>query len=100
MSSYMDEFRPCHFRRLKDGKNSDHTSQQFHQLARLCFSGNLSKKERSDDAGQFVGKWAGSARAGMREEQSDDRSPATAPSINKCQQGKRPPEGGPGLTDS
>jgi len=45
----------------------------------LCFLGKLSKEEQSDDAGQFVGKWVGSARAGMREERSDDRSPATAP---------------------
>jgi hypothetical protein len=42
-------------------------------------SDKLSKKEQSDDAGQFVGKRVGRARAGMREERSDDRSPATAP---------------------
>jgi hypothetical protein len=41
--------------------------------------GKLPKEEQSDDAGQFVGKWVGSARAVMREERSDDRSPATAP---------------------
>src|SRR5438105_748448 len=41
--------------------------------------GKLTKEEQRDDAGQFVGKRAGSARAGMREERSDDRSPATAP---------------------
>jgi hypothetical protein len=41
--------------------------------------GKLSKKERSDAAGQCVGKRAGSARARAREERSDDRTPATAP---------------------
>jgi hypothetical protein len=41
--------------------------------------GKLSKEEQRDDAGQFVGKRVGSARARMREEPSDDRTPATAP---------------------
>jgi len=41
--------------------------------------GKLPQEEQSDDDGKFVGKWVGRARAGMREEQSDDRSPAKAP---------------------
>jgi hypothetical protein len=40
--------------------------------------GKLAKKEQSDDAGQFVGKRVGRARAGMCEERSDDRSPPMA----------------------
>jgi hypothetical protein len=40
--------------------------------------GKLAKEEQSDDAGQFVGKRVGRARAEMREERSDDRIPATA----------------------
>jgi hypothetical protein len=69
----------------------------------LCFSGKLSKEERSDDAGQLEGKRAGSARAGMCEEQSDDRSPAMAPIGPRSLNGKRkkrPPEGGPDFTES
>jgi len=57
--------------------------------------GKLSKKEQSDDAGQFVGKRVGSARARMRKERSDDRNPATAPAaaiaIDRCNQ-EIPPE--------
>jgi hypothetical protein len=51
----------------------------IHQMPRDLPLGKLSKEEQRDDAGQFVGKRVGCARAGMREERSDDRSPAKAP---------------------
>ena len=51
----------------------------FPSADRLRFLGKLPKEERSDDAGQFVGKRAGRAKARMHKERSDDRSPATAP---------------------
>jgi hypothetical protein len=47
--------------------------------------GKLSCKEHSDEAGQFVGKRAGSARTGVRKERSDDRNP------EKAQQEQRKP---------
>lgn len=78
-----------------------HSPTCFHRRICLASSSKLSKEERSDDAGQFVGKRAGRARAGMREERSADRSPVTAPadriSTTAAKQG--PPEGGPDLTD-
>jgi hypothetical protein len=42
------------------------------------FSGELSCKERSDAAGHFVGKWAGSARTVAQKERSDAAATAKA----------------------
>jgi len=44
------------------------------QAVSVSFLGELSCKERSDEAGQFVGKRAGSAAAVAQKERSDDRS--------------------------
>jgi hypothetical protein len=49
----------------------------------LLILGEVTCKERSDEAGQFVGKWVGNAAAAQSEEPCDERCAAKARRVNR-----------------